>query len=192
LIDREELKAKGRKLISPIVGLFVALRVPPNALSLIGFILSLGVAYLYAVGEIRWAGVLLFFAGGADAVDGEVARRSGMVSRFGALLDSSLDRMSEFVVFGGLLYRFGYDPFWFAVLFSGLMFSVMVSYLRARGEGLGVSVKAGLMDRMGRYIYLIIASILDGGLFLPLMFIFALLVAMTVVTRWLKLYNNLS
>ena len=192
MIDREALKAKGRKLISPIVGLFVALRVPPNALSLIGFILSLGVAYLYAVGEIRWAGVLLFFAGGADAVDGEVARRSGMVSRFGALLDSSLDRMSEFVVFGGLLYRFGHNPFWFAVLFSGLMFSVMVSYLRARGEGLGVSVKAGLMDRTGRYIYLIIASILDGGLFLPLMFIFALLVAMTVVTRWLKLYNNLS
>ncbi len=190
--DEKKIVRFGRKLLDPVVNLFVRLQIPPNALSITGFILTFLVAFLYANGWFRWAGVALALAGTFDGVDGEVARRTNRVTKFGAFLDSVLDRLSEFLLFGGMLYYYRFSDTMFVVVFLAMAFSIMVSYTRARGEGLGVSVKSGIMDRVGRYIYLIVASIIDGGLFDALMIIFMLLTGLTVVARISRHYNRLA
>ncbi len=182
----------GRKILNPLVELLARKKVAPNALTVTGFLLTLPVAFLYAMGHTRLAGVFLAIAGSFDAVDGEVARRTGRVSKFGALLDSTLDRFSEFLIFGGMLYFYRLDNTMFFVLFFSLIFSILISYVRARGEGLGVSIRSGLMDRVGRYIYLILASLIDGEIFRFFMYLFVFLTALTVVARISKLYNSLT
>ena len=186
----KDLKSKGRKLLEPLVNLLVKLHVHPHILSIIGLLLSLGVSVLYAKGFFLQAGLLLLFAGLFDALDGEVARKSGLGSTFGALLDSTLDRFSEFFVFGGLLYYYHNNIASFVLLYLALFSSLMVSYLRARGEGLGVSVRAGPMDRTGRHFFLVGATLLGKRTFIILMVVFLVLTMATVVKRWSELYNK--
>ncbi len=190
--DEKKVVRLGRKILEPVVDFAVKSNIPPNALTISGFILTFVVAALYGMGFIRTGGIFLALAGMFDGIDGEVARRSGRVTKFGAFLDSVLDRFSEFLLFGGLLYYYRYFESMFIIIFLSLMFSIMVSYTRARGEGLGASVKSGLMDRVGRYIYLIIASLIDGPAFGTLMLIFMLLTGLTVVARIARHYNKLN
>lgn len=191
-MKKEEIKAKGRQFLSPIVKILVKLGVHPHFLSISGMLLSIVVSYFYATGCFRLAGILLIFAGLFDALDGEVARRGGMKSTFGALLDSTLDRFSEFFIFGGLLYFYHSNVLNFIIVYVTLLLSVMVSYLRARGEGLGVSVDLGPMDRTGRYFYLIIISLIGKKFFILFLIILLVLTLITVVMRWRALYNKLN
>jgi len=186
---KRKIESSVRKIFAPFVELLVKLRINPNFLSFLGLILSLFTAYLYKEGNLRLGGLFVLISGIFDAVDGEVARRMKKSSSKGALLDSTLDRISEFILFGGLLLHFSKDFFPFIVLYLSLLFSVTVSYLRARGEGLGISVKGGPMDRASRYLFLAFASILGGRFFIQIMVIFVLLTAVTVVRRWKSLYN---
>ncbi len=182
----------GRKMLNPVVNMLVKTNVAPNTLTVAGLILTLPAAILYGTGHIRFAGLILAVAGGFDAVDGEVARRSGKDTKFGALLDSTFDRFSEFFIFGGMLYYWRFWDAMFWTIFFSMVFSIIISYTRARGEGLGVSIRTGLMDRVGRYIYLTIASLIDGAIFPIFMYIFAFLTFLTVVARFSKLYNSLT
>lgn len=191
-MDLKELKQKSRRILSPLVALLARLGVHPHALSAIGVSLTFLAAYFYAQGYLPWGGLTLLVAGLFDALDGDVARRTGKKSHFGALLDSSLDRISEMALFGGLIYHFRGSPYSFGVLFLAMIASIMVSYLRARGEGLGVSVQHGWMDRTGRYTFLILASLfLPERLFVPAMGVYVLLTGWTVVSRWRALYTLL-
>lgn len=190
---RKELKQRLRKGLNPLVSLLSRLGVHPHVLSATGVFLTLVAAYFYAQGTLRLGGLVLLLAGLFDALDGDVARRTGKKSSFGALLDSSLDRISEMALFGGLIYHFRSDPLGFGTLFLALITSIMVSYLRARGEGLGASVQLGWMDRTGRYTFLILASLLlPRRWFIPAMVLFVALTGWTVVARWRVLYTRLS
>ena len=188
----DALKKKGKSSLRPFVNLMIALKVSPDTLSVTGFLITLIIGYFYARGELVLGGIFILVSGLFDAIDGEVARATGKSSRKGALLDSSIDRVSEFFIFGGLLYYFRANTYAFVILYLSLVFSILVSYMRARGEGLGYSASSGLMDRSGRMIYLFFASLFGERTFISLMTVFMVLTFATVVERWLILRKILS
>ena len=139
-----------------------ALKITPNGVTLAGFAITAAAAVLVGFGWLI-AGGIVFLAGSAlDLMDGALARYTGKASPFGALLDSVFDRLGEAALFLGLAFYAmetgGLDDdrrlFFIIVLFLALIFSQGVSYLRARGEGLGVFTRAGLMTRPERVVLL--------------------------------------
>ncbi len=188
----EVLKKKGKASLRPFVILMIKLGISADVLSITGFLVTILIGYFFAKGNFLLGGIFILISGLFDAIDGEVARATGKSSKKGALLDSSIDRASEFFIFGGLLFYFRYDSFAFVVIYLSLVFSILVSYMRARGEGLGYSAKSGLMDRSGRMIYLFLASLFGERLFVPLMTAFMALTFLTVIQRWLILRKILS
>jgi CDP-diacylglycerol--glycerol-3-phosphate 3-phosphatidyltransferase len=163
------------RIIDPFVRLLIKLGFTPNTVSVIGFILNIGVAAIFILGAektnrgdlsyVGWAGALILFAGLFDMLDGQVARLGKMGSSFGALLDSVLDRYSELFMFLGICYYLISHHYFISSLFAfvGLIGSMMVSYTRARAEGLGIDCKGGLMQRPER-IVLVGTSALACGL----------------------------
>ena len=138
--------------------------VSPNLITYIGMVLTAGVATLAALGEIRWAGVAYLFAAVFDALDGTLARVSGKGSRFGAFLDSTIDRFEESIVFLGLIVyyaRQGGNEWEIPLLLVVTVASLMVSYTRARAEALGVACQVGFMSRVPRVAIMIVGMILD-------------------------------
>ena len=152
------------RIIDPFVKLLIKIGFTPNIVTVIGFILNVGVAAVFVIGAektnrgdlsyIGWAGALILFAGLFDMLDGQVARIGKMGSSFGALLDSVLDRYSEMFMFLGICYYLVAQHYFISSLFAfiGLIGSMMVSYTRARAEGLGIECKGGLMQRPERVI----------------------------------------
>ncbi|MGN6399878.1 MAG: CDP-alcohol phosphatidyltransferase family protein [Flavisolibacter sp.] len=162
------------KIIDPFVRLLVKIGLTPNAVTVIGFILNIGVAAIFVIGAERsnrgdlsyvgWAGALILFAGLFDMLDGQVARLGKMSSSFGALLDSVLDRYSELFMFLGICYYLISHHYFMSSLFAfiGLIGSMMVSYTRARAEGLGIECKGGLMQRPERIVLIGTSALLCG------------------------------
>jgi len=156
-----------------------ALKLTPNAVTLIGFGFTVAAAYLVGSGWLVAGGIVFLLGSGLDLMDGALARLTGTVSPFGALLDSVFDRLGEAALFVGLAFYAiradfsdSYLLSFIIVLLLALIFSQGVSYLRARGEGLGVFSRAGLMTRTERVILLGI-GLLIGQIFWVLVFIAA-------------------
>ncbi|MBS1934813.1 MAG: CDP-alcohol phosphatidyltransferase family protein, partial [Bacteroidetes bacterium] len=159
------------KVINPFVKLLIKLGLTPNAVTTIGLILNLGVAFIFIFGGeegnrgdfryVGWAGGLILFAGLFDMLDGQVARLGNMSSRFGALYDSVLDRYSELFMFLGICYYLVAHHYFMSSLitFVALIGSMMVSYTRARAEGLGIECKGGIMQRPERVVTVGVAAI---------------------------------
>ena len=154
-VSRPALEAVGRTLAK--------WNVSPDAMTYLGLVLTIGVAVIAALGEIRWAGVAYIFAAACDALDGTLARVSGRGSRFGAFLDSNIDRIEESIVFLGLtVYYAGIGGQWeIPLLLVVTVGSLMVSYSRARAEAVGVDCKVGFMTRVPRVAIMIVGMILD-------------------------------
>ncbi|HTI61340.1 CDP-alcohol phosphatidyltransferase family protein [Mucilaginibacter sp.] len=162
------------KVIDPVVKVLIKLGLTPNAVTTIGFMLNLGVAVIFIIGAeegnrgdltyVGWAGGLILFAGLFDMLDGQVARLGNMKSTFGALYDSVLDRYSELVMFLGICYYLVAHHYFLSSIFAfvALIGSMMVSYVRARAEGLGVEIKGGLMQRPERVITIGLFAMLCG------------------------------
>ncbi len=162
------------KVIDPFVKVLIKLGLTPNIVTTIGFVLNIGVAVIFVIGAeegnrgdftyIGWAGALILFAGLFDMLDGQVARLGNMKSTFGALYDSVLDRYSELVMFLGICYYLVAHHYFLSSIFAfvALIGSMMVSYVRARAEGLGVEVKGGLMQRPERVVTIGFFAILCG------------------------------
>lgn len=139
----------------------------PNALTVIGLLLNCGVAAVLASGYLRWGGVLVLLAGLFDLLDGAMARITNQITSFGSFLDSTLDRYSEVVVYGGLLLyilstadsRIGAVLIYFTICGS-----ILVSYARARAEALGYKLQVGLLARPERIVILSVGLILDRPL----------------------------
>ncbi len=186
------MKERFRQLLHPLVSLLAHLGISPNVLTFLGPVLTLPVAYLYLQGRFREAALALIAVGLFDTLDGQLARHLNRTTSFGAFLDSSLDRVAEAMLFGTWMWGFR-DRFpgvlWIYLAFVG---SFMVSYARARGEGLGASTRVGPMDRAVRYVWIIAASLAGPERFLRSMPYFALLVWLTVANRYRDLYNRLS
>ena len=145
-----------------------ALKFTPNSITLIGFAVTVAAAFLVGIGWLFVGGIVFLSGSALDLMDGALARLTGTASPFGALLDSVFDRMSEAAIFVGLgVYSIredfsdDYRLFFILVVLLALVFSQIVSYLRARGEGLGVFTKAGIMTRPERVVLLGIGMLAD-------------------------------
>jgi CDP-diacylglycerol--glycerol-3-phosphate 3-phosphatidyltransferase len=171
---RKNLQLGIYKVIDPVVKVLIKLGLTPNAVTSIGFILNVGVAVIFIIGAeegnrgdltyIGWAGGLILFAGLFDMLDGQVARLGNMKSTFGALYDSVLDRYSELIMFFGICYYLVGHHYFLSSIFAfiALIGSMMVSYVRARAEGLGIEVKGGLMQRPERVVTIGVFAIICG------------------------------
>ncbi|HET7479975.1 MAG TPA: CDP-alcohol phosphatidyltransferase family protein [Rubrobacteraceae bacterium] len=150
-----------RQVLNPLVRLLSRMRVRPDTLTIFGWALSLVSAVLFGLGYIQIAGAVMLFGGLFDALDGAVARASDRMSDFGAFLDSTLDRISEAVIFVGIIFYYAASGRPYETMLAGaaMSFSLLTSYTRARAEGLGVRCEVGLLERAGRVLLLSVLSI---------------------------------
>jgi CDP-diacylglycerol---glycerol-3-phosphate 3-phosphatidyltransferase len=164
----------------------------PNGLTLIGFLFMCVVGVVLATGNFGLGGILIIIAGIFDALDGSLARLTNRVTKFGAFLDSTTDRFAEGALFLGMLHSYlqrGLISVSY-LLFLALLGSLMVSYARARAEGIGVECKEGLLTRFERIALLVIGLLLtpfygDAPLLIVLCFL-AVFANLTAVQRiWL-------
>jgi CDP-diacylglycerol---glycerol-3-phosphate 3-phosphatidyltransferase len=176
-----------RALLAPVVRLALALHLTPNTITVIGLAVTLAAAALVASGYLL-AGAALLTAGSLlDAVDGALARARGGGTAFGSFLDSTLDRAGEAIVYIGVAgYLLGTlpDPTWpVLVALVALAGSFLVSYSRARAEGIGISAAIGLAPRTERLVLIIVGIALAGVGFAPgLIGALVLVAALTVAT----------
>lgn len=195
-------------LINPLIKGMIKIGITPNFITTTGFILNLfatGLMIYAAIYDpsntsiIGYAGGVIIFAGLFDMMDGRLARLGNMQSTFGTLWDSTLDRYSElFTLFGILFYLLANQWVWSGIItFLAIIGSIMVSYVRARGEGLGIDVKVGFMQRPERVVVTAIGSIVCGvcnslwALAIPMMLI-ALLANITAFWRIAYCYKQLK
>ena len=145
-------------IINRIVRWLALSRIHPNVLTFIGLVINIGAALLFAVGQFRWAGVVVIGAGLFDMVDGRVARATSQVTRFGGFFDSVVDRYSDLALYIGLLvYYASINRFFYIVLTAIVMTgSVMVSYSRARAENVIPKCKVGFLERPERIVLIIL------------------------------------
>lgn len=150
-------------LLEPVARLIGRTGVSPNVVTLIGAGLNLGVAWVLAQGHMRIGGFLVPLVSLFDALDGSLARLTARRSRFGAFLDSTMDRFSEAILYLGLLFFYTRSDASREILliYVTIVGSLMVSYARARAEGLGLDCKVGLLTRLERTIILTVALVLD-------------------------------
>ena len=175
----------------PLARSLMAIGLTPNRVTILGLLVSAGCAYLLSQGMFLAGGAVLIFAGMMDMVDGALARRSGTASPRGALLDSVVDRVAEATVFLGLLVYY-LDPVSateIVLINVSLVGSFMVSYLRARGEGLGVDCRVGIMTRPERVVALAIGLLL-GQVTIALAVI-AVLTVLTSLHRFWHIHREL-
>ena len=166
---REQIRESILRYVElPGARLLRALKLTPNAMTLISFAVTVASAYLVGSGWLVAGGIVFLLGSSLDLMDGALARLTGTASPFGALLDSVFDRLGEAALFVGLAFyaiRGGasesFLPIFIITLFLALIFSQGVSYLRARGEGLGVFTRAGVMTRTERVILLGIGLLID-------------------------------
>lgn len=142
--------------LDPVGGFFNRLGLTPNTMTMLGLLGNMVGAYYLARGEMLTGGLLVLLMTPIDALDGTMARLRGESSDFGAFVDSVTDRYSELIIYGGLLYHFlslG-EPLGGLLVFGAAAGSVLVSYVKARAEGLGYQAKVGLLTRVERYLVL--------------------------------------
>ncbi|MBI4299801.1 MAG: CDP-alcohol phosphatidyltransferase family protein [Chloroflexi bacterium] len=176
--------------LTPVGRVLAGAGITPNTLTILGFIANVGAAAVLGLGHFLGGGLLVLFSGAFDMLDGAVARASGRVTRFGGFLDSTLDRLSEAAILFGLF-------IWYArrdslqelvLIYLTLVGSLLVSYTRARAEGLGLECKVGILTRAERVILL--AAGLIFGFALPVLWVLAVLTNFTVVQRILHVWRR--
>lgn len=171
---RDKLQKSIYVVINPFVKGLIRIGFTPNLVTITGLVLNIGVAIVFIKGAeegnrgdlsyVGWAGALILFAGLFDMLDGQVARLGNMSSKFGALFDSVLDRYSELIMFLGICYYLIAKHYFISSLsaFIAMIGSMMVSYTRARSEGLGIENKGGVMQRPERVVMTGISAIACG------------------------------
>jgi CDP-diacylglycerol---glycerol-3-phosphate 3-phosphatidyltransferase len=184
-------KEAGRGILAPIVRLAMALHVTPNMITVIGLLIVTAAAILVASGQLLLGAAIVTAGSALDAVDGALARANGGGTPFGSFLDSTLDRAGEAILYigiAGYFLQFSDDPAWpvLATLVA-LGGSFMVSYSRARAEGIGLTAAVGLAPRTER-IVLVVAGIALAGLgfgigLIGALIIIAVLTVATVIQR---------
>lgn len=184
-------QATARWFEQPIARTLMKLKIGPNAVTLFGLVLASVAAYLVAIDELLWGGVVLGISGALDSVDGALARMSGTASPAGALMDSVVDRVSEAVVLlGVLILALDTDDTTLATLvyiaFAG---SMLVSYVVSRAQTLGSPRAVGIMTRPERVIVLSVGLI--AGFLTVAVWIIAILAPLTVLHRFLYAWNEL-
>jgi CDP-diacylglycerol--glycerol-3-phosphate 3-phosphatidyltransferase len=183
-------RANTRFILDPIVSAIARLGISPSALTFVGFVLNVAAGVLIGMGYVVWGGlVMTFVAMPLDALDGALARATHQQSTFGAFFDSTLDRVAEAALLMGLAAFFMQrgDALSALVSVAALVGSFMVSYTRARAEGLGLECKVGLFSRLGRFLLLAVGLILN----LPVIMVWllAILSSATAIQRMWHVYR---
>lgn len=164
----EALRGPVYRIIDPLINWLVRRRAHPNLLTSLGFIVTASSGLAFHQHHVRTAGFLILLGGFFDILDGRVARQTGLGSKFGAFYDSTLDRISEIVVFLGMLslyndYRLQLgDVGMIYLIMLAMAGSLMISYTRARAEALGLDCKVGLMPRAERVVLTGLAALAFG------------------------------
>ncbi len=176
----------------PVARLLARLGLTPNLVTLAGLAIAGAGAYMIAIGHWWGGGLIVLFAGVFDLFDGALARATGKVSDFGALLDSTIDRVSEAVVLLGLLayYLSTDDDLGSILVYVALVGSIMVSYMRARSEGLGIDCKVGVMTRPERVAAIGIGLIVGHWQPVVVMAVLGVIGALTTVTAVHRLIHT--
>ncbi|HXI63709.1 MAG TPA: CDP-alcohol phosphatidyltransferase family protein [Gemmatimonadales bacterium] len=183
------------RLLDPLALALIRLHVRPNLITTVGTLVVIASATAFAVGWVRWGGFLLLFSGLFDMVDGRVARQGDMTTTFGAFFDSTLDRVGEAALFSGIAVFFlrggvpaGRVTWAVAACLIALSASLLVSYTRARAEGLGLTAKVGIAQRAERVLLLGVPSMFlgagnQGTLLFWIVVVLALATSVTVIQR---------
>jgi len=184
------LRTQAMVITHPIARVLEKLGLHPNTVTLFGFLLNIGTGAVLASGRLVLGGVFVLLASAVDSLDGALARVSGAKSRFGAFLDSTLDRVSEGALLFGLLawlLRQGATMEIYLV-FLILLGSVMVSYTRARAEGVGYTCKVGILTRLERVV--VLGAGLIFGWVRPTLIVMAIFTWITVFQRVWHVYRE--
>lgn len=180
------IRATWDRFVRPIGTAAAKGRIPPNSVTLLGLVVQAGVAVLIIDGRLLVAGLVAIVAGLLDGIDGAVAKASGKVTKFGAFLDSTTDRVSDAVVFVAIAWLYGVapdiaehdEPWVAAAALTALVASFLVSYVKARAESLGLDCNVGFAERAERLILVIAALVFEP--LLPA--IIAILAVLSIVT----------
>ena len=190
-------RASAREMISsyverPVAGALAKMGVSPNMVTFAGLVGAGVSAWLISEGMLWVGGIVMLFAGVLDLFDGALARSTGQDSPFGALLDSVVDRVSEIVVLLGLLLYYAQSDSLPGVVLVYLAVggSVMVSYLRARSEGLGIDCKVGVMTRPERVAALGFGLIVGHWVPVVVLVVLGVIAALTILTTVQRLFHT--
>jgi CDP-diacylglycerol--glycerol-3-phosphate 3-phosphatidyltransferase len=165
--------------------------ISPDVLTVIGLACAVATALLIASGHLVWAVVGVIATGIPDILDGTVARHSGRAGPRGAFLDSVSDRVSDAVMFGGVAWYLTGEGTYLPVLaFAAVALSMLISYERAKAESLGFSAKGGIMERAERMVLLAVGLAFD--ILVPVLWIMVVLMAITAVHRFVKVWRQAS
>lgn len=164
----------------PAVSLLARTRVTPTALTWVGLLLALGVGALIGLGYLLAAGLVVLFAGFFDILDGALARRTGQTTRFGAVFDSTVDRIAEGATLIGItaLFLVRGEPAWTVILAGvAMLSSFLVSYIRGRAEAVKIDCQVGIFTRAERVIILALGLLID-----QVLIVLAIITALSVIT----------
>lgn len=182
------------QLTRPAVWLLARTSVTPNAITWFGFALFVIAATLVVTENLLAAGLMVLFAGLFDMLDGALARRTNRVTRFGAILDSTLDRITEALLLLGILILFAREQSMVGMVLTGIALpgSLMVSYIRARAEAAGLECKVGLGTRGERIIILALGLLLNrvNYALITALGIITLLSLFTIVQRMIFVWQQ--
>ena len=179
------VRQRAQTFLNAIARRLGSIGLTPNTLTLIGFFAMCGIGVLLAYGHFVLGGVLIVAAGIFDALDGSLARLTNRVTQFGAFLDSTTDRFAEGALYFGIMYWFLQQGSIYVayLVFLTLLGSLMVSYTRARAEGIGVEMKEGLMTRFERIALLVIGLLLTAAFGnAPILIVLGILAVLTNAT----------
>ncbi|MCB0077837.1 MAG: CDP-alcohol phosphatidyltransferase family protein [Anaerolineales bacterium] len=184
------LRGQTQGMVETVASLLNKLGLTPNALTLLGLLMMFGTALVLAQGRFIVGGLLLGAVSMFDALDGGLARMTNRVTIFGAFLDSTTDRIAEAAIYGGLIYWYMSQnmPQEMLLAYAAIVGSLMVSYTRARAEGVGIDCKVGWFTRFERLAVLGLGLL--TGWMLPALFILALLSNVTAIQRILHVYQR--
>jgi CDP-diacylglycerol--glycerol-3-phosphate 3-phosphatidyltransferase len=157
------MRVRFKSVLDPIAAFFNRLGITPNTMTLAGLVGNTIGAYFLAQGHMTIGGLIILAMGPVDALDGTMARLRGESTLFGAFVDSVTDRYSELVIFGGLLVHYILLGDWLSIagVYLAAAGSILVSYVRARGQSLGMDTKVGILTRFERYMVLAPSLVLN-------------------------------
>ncbi|MET0458745.1 MAG: CDP-alcohol phosphatidyltransferase family protein [Ilumatobacteraceae bacterium] len=179
------------KAVKPIGAAFGRTRLTPDHLTIAGLLVGVGAAFAIGAGYLQLGLLLVVLAALPDLLDGALAKASGAASQRGAFFDSTVDRITDAVLLGGVAwYLVGQDsPYLVMLPFAILALSSLISYQRAKAESLGLDAKGGLMERAERIVALCLGLLFEP-LLVPILWVMMVLTAITAVQRFVKVWRQ--
>jgi CDP-diacylglycerol--glycerol-3-phosphate 3-phosphatidyltransferase len=194
------LKKGALRVIEPAISFLARNNVSPNAITTVGTLLTVAAGVVYATGHIMTAGWIMGVTAFFDVLDGEVARRTGRSTVFGAFYDSTLDRVADGALMAGLTVFYATNPvhhniYMMVVCLVGIIGTFLVSYTRARAESLGIDAKVGVMQRPERIVLLSAPQALfglfwNGWVLIAIIILLTVTAWITAVQRIMFVYRN--